>query len=567
MKASACLPHSTQTRSLAEYLRERQCSLLQAESREEQTAAWGWRRLAMLFRSRLLAVIAGALHRSRPVAAALKAGSVALATGLALAHSPATARAATIVFTEATSVLAGVIAVGGNSTPTFVDIDGDGDLDAFVGEFYGTVKYFENTGSKTAPVMVERTGPANPLSGVDVGLDIFNSTPTFADIDGDGDLDAFIGEYLGSVQYFRNTGSKTAPVLVEQTGPANPLNGVDVGYYSAPTFADIDGDGDLDAFIGEYYGTVKFFENTGSKTAPVLVERTGAANPLGTAAVDWNSTPAFADIDGDGDLDAFIGEYGILDNTITKYVASVQYFKNTGSTIAPVLVEQTGTANPLNSVRVVGGTFGGYSAPTFADIDGDGDLDAFIGEYYGTVKYYRNDTRKFPWAMFLPAITSNSGVPSTPASYWSALSYLYCPSSATTFSLTSGGVTKKSVLPAGGGSGGSGTFEGWVTTPPGTKAFSWQLTSATCGSASGNFSYTLQDMKNYTFSMDLDGASQPAVFVSVGNGKPATAAVNTASSAAVYTIDWSAALFKGGLKLADKVAPVIQPEIYKSSRN
>jgi len=107
--------------------------------------------------------------------------------------------------------------------------------------------------------------------------------------------------------------------------------------------------------------------------------------------VGWNSTPTFADIDGDGDLDAFIGEY----------YGTVKYFKNTGSKTAPVLVEQAGPASPLNSVSM------GYnSSPTFADIDGDGDLDAFIGEYYGTVRYFRNDTpRKFPWAMFLPAIT------------------------------------------------------------------------------------------------------------------------------------------------------------------
>lgn len=31
----------------------------------------------------------------------------------------------------------------------------------------------------------------------------------------------------------------------EQTGTANPFNGIDVGYSSSPTFADIDGDGDF----------------------------------------------------------------------------------------------------------------------------------------------------------------------------------------------------------------------------------------------------------------------------------------------------------------------------------
>ena len=64
------------------------------------------------------------------------------------------------------------------------------------------------------------------------------------------------------------------------TGPGNPLNGVNVSNMSAPTFIDIDGDGDLDAFVGEWYGTVKYFENTGDAANPAFTQQTGAANPL-----------------------------------------------------------------------------------------------------------------------------------------------------------------------------------------------------------------------------------------------------------------------------------------------
>ena len=99
-----------------------------------------------------------------------------------------------------------------------------------------------------APTFAERTGAANPFNGVDVGL---RSAPTFADLDGDGDLDAVVGETYGTLLYFRNTGTATAPVFVEQTGADNPFNGVDVGTVSSPTFADLDGDGDLDAVVGE----------------------------------------------------------------------------------------------------------------------------------------------------------------------------------------------------------------------------------------------------------------------------------------------------------------------------
>ena len=69
-------------------------------------------------------------------------------------------------------------------------------------------------------------------------------------------------------------------MFVERTGTANPLGSVVVGWENAPAFVDIDGDGDFDAFIGEEYGTINYFENTGTNTAPVFVERTGTGNPL-----------------------------------------------------------------------------------------------------------------------------------------------------------------------------------------------------------------------------------------------------------------------------------------------
>jgi hypothetical protein len=42
----------------------------------------------------------------------------------------------------------------------------------------------------------------------------------------------------------------------------NPFGLPNVGWNSSPEFVDIDGDGDLDAFIGEYYGDTYYFENT-----------------------------------------------------------------------------------------------------------------------------------------------------------------------------------------------------------------------------------------------------------------------------------------------------------------
>ena len=95
-----------------------------------------------------------------------------------------------------------------------------------------------------------QTGDNNSFNGVDVGT---YSVPTFVDIDNDGDIDAFIGEDSGTINYYKNTGSNSSPTFTAQTGGNNPLNGVDVGSASKPSFVDIDNDGDIDVFKGVHH--------------------------------------------------------------------------------------------------------------------------------------------------------------------------------------------------------------------------------------------------------------------------------------------------------------------------
>jgi hypothetical protein len=266
------------------------------------------------------------------------------------------------------------ISVGAYAVPAFVDINGNGLQDAFFGVESGNIVFYKNTGTTEQAVFELQAGDANPLHAVDA---ISYSSVAFADIDGDGDFDAFIGSVWAVIQYYENTGDATNPVFVRRTGDENPLDHYETGWEAKMDFIDIDGDGDLDVFIGDDYGVIRFYLNTGNATTPQFVEQTGSQNPLLDVYVGDFVTPTFADLDMDGDYDLLLGEDS----------GHLHYFENQGTVSEPLFVQLTGTENPLGDINL-----GTESKPCFTDIDNDGDADVFIGNEAGQVFYFKNLT-------------------------------------------------------------------------------------------------------------------------------------------------------------------------------
>ena len=288
--------------------------------------------------------------------------------------------------------------------PAVVDIDNDGDLDVFVGSVNGDIKFFRNDSPPDSVTrFAELTGTDNPLNGINKGSE---AALAFADVDGDGDFDMLLGVYGAETFFLRNTGSQTNPVFTEQTGESNPFDGI-VGtgnlYGSGqaiPVFVDLDGDTDLDLIIGSSYvnadGTplpsTKYYENNAGNFDML-------PDPAIAAAVEFYSNVAltFADIDNDGDLDAFAGIVGSGANYIRCFKQEVE----------GVFVLTYGAWNP--DLRT-GNPFAGFGfnkyaspSPVAADFDGDGDIDFLVGtrnNYYfndetSNLRYFENTDGQF----------------------------------------------------------------------------------------------------------------------------------------------------------------------------
>lgn len=253
------------------------------------------------------------------------------------------------------------IEVGEKSSPAFADINGDGDFDLFIGNEEGKIVFYQNDGNSTFPLWKKIS---DNYASMDVGE---RSIPTFVDIDADLDLDLFIGEKGGNVNFYRNDGTKKSPVWTQVT--AN-YDSIDVGAGSAPYFVDIDDDGDYDLFLGEENGNVNFYRNIGTSTSPGWDSVTSDYNSIG---VGRHSVPVFVDMDDDSDFDLFIGQEE----------GKIYFYRNDGN---PWLPNWNFVAENYNFMDL-----GSYTKPALADIDDDGDFELFIGEKEGNIDFYKDE--------------------------------------------------------------------------------------------------------------------------------------------------------------------------------
>jgi enediyne biosynthesis protein E4 len=135
-----------------------------------------------------------------------------------------------------------------------------------------------------------------------------NSGAAAGDYDDDGDIDLFItrGD-IGRNLLYRNNGLGVFDEVSQSAGLAFTANATENYRHSSPIFADMDGDGDLDLFIGSLWKDPAFiYANNGDGTFTNVTAGSGIDEMKAAHSI----AAAFGDYDLDGDLDLFITHFG-----------------------------------------------------------------------------------------------------------------------------------------------------------------------------------------------------------------------------------------------------------------
>jgi hypothetical protein len=216
----------------------------------------------------------------------------------------------------------------------------------------GDIKYFENAGTIYSPIWNEQSEGFSSLKHS------IYSDVAFGDLNGDGRMDAVVGDLSGNLFHHQNSGLGFN--YIEST-----FTGFSFGGWSSPYLIDIDNDEDLDLVVGNESGQIHFIENQGDSQNAIWVQ---VPNYFGGIDVGSNAVPTFADLDFDGDMDMAVGNIS----------GNVKYFEHENGNWTP------------NDFVMAGLSGGQNTSPGFGDLDGDGDADLTLGNYDGTFNYFQN---------------------------------------------------------------------------------------------------------------------------------------------------------------------------------
>jgi len=260
-----------------------------------------------------------------------------------------------------------------------LDLDGDGDKDALIGDSQAINLMSVYNGGDSSFADMNARDTLYP-GGTPAIMKSFTA-PSYVDVDNDGINDLLVGnsefENRRGVKWYKNTNANNSPVFSFQSDSLFQPGMIDVGEGAAAVFADVDNDGLVDMVIGNTRSTfsfsqektnLTFYKNVGTVTNPAFQFITDDFASAASLGIPGPLFPAFGDLDGDGDKDMLLGGYN----------GTLNYFTNNGGTLS------------FTSTNYMGIDVGNASTPQIVDVDRDGVLDLLVGEQNGVIDYYRN---------------------------------------------------------------------------------------------------------------------------------------------------------------------------------
>jgi outer membrane protein assembly factor BamB len=171
------------------------------------------------------------------------------------------------------------------SSPALGDIDGDGQIEVVFG-----AGFIREGGPKGVYALRGRDGRQKWFYSIGVDQRVISS-PALGDVDGDGRIEVVIGSNAGTLFVFDGQGR------VKYTHQAEKF------IESSPALGDIDGDGRIEIIVGSHdFKLYALRAVPGQPRLQVLWTFTPAQ-----AANIFFSSPTLADIDGDGELELVVG--------------------------------------------------------------------------------------------------------------------------------------------------------------------------------------------------------------------------------------------------------------------
>jgi hypothetical protein len=270
---------------------------------------------------------------------------------------------------------AGLVGITGGLNLVHADYDNDGDADVLVlrGAWLGRDGAHPNS-------LLRNEGDGTFLDvtfeAVLAEVNYRGQTAGWADYDGDGDLDLYVGNEFtpgameAPCQLFRNEGDGTFVDVAPAAGVEN------FRFTKGVAWGDHDGDGDPDLYVSNLGHENRLYRNEGDGTFVDVAAELGVTRPIYSFPV-W-----FWDFDNDGRLDLFVSGYGAPGGT---------------TDLSDVVAGYVGLESRADRARLYHGVEGGFEeigdaaglsrttlpmGSNYGDLDNDGYPDFYLGTGY-----------------------------------------------------------------------------------------------------------------------------------------------------------------------------------------